>query len=104
MSIPIISVIIALVGGLMFDWLQAHMPWSLFALLLIIAVWLVWFVKGNIVFCPWKWSKYTTVEVLEITPTEEQMKYVLGAPEPEPKGRILDIKGEYVKRKIKKGR
>lgn len=42
------------------------------------------------------------VKVFEIEVPQDKLDKIIGTPKPE--GRILDIKGEYVKRKIKKGR
>ena len=88
--------------GLILDLFKVHQLWLALILLIIALFSTIWIIKGNIIFCPWKWSlsRHTTVEIREIEVSDELSQFILG--KPKVKGRTLPIKSHIVKRKIKK--
>lgn len=84
------------------EWVFSHLIlfYSLCGILLIITI--CWGIWGNIIFMPWKWSRYVTIEreIHIITPTKEQLKYMLPKEEKK-KGEEIHIPNHIEKDRIR---
>lgn len=80
---------------------NVHPLWQALILLVIALFLTIWIVKGNIIFCPWKWSRYVTIKrtinVIEVP--EELTEKVVGIPKVE--GKTINIPTKPVKERIR---
>lgn len=85
--------------GRFLDWIDVAMPWDAIILFIVAILLAVWIYKGKIVFTPWKWSRYKTIEVTEIEVPPELTEKVFGKPS---MGKEIILTGKKKKVRIKK--
>ena len=82
------------------NWVTSNIILTLGLLTVALIICIIWGMWGNIIFKPWKWSRYEEYEYIEYTPSQEIVERIM--PKPEPEVEKITLKGEFKKGKRKK--